>query len=138
MKTRTEIIREGELLGPIDWAFDFISHAPNYCTDDAGKQRIISRHVAVLREVEQRFRAGETIEARCGDYWGLVLAVGMYDGWPWWKPYPHVLRRGPLGGEWRPWYDMDEVRACRPSQEGEPKCECKSSAEHWEGCKAKR
>lgn len=35
---------------------------------------------------------------RCG--WGDVLDVGMYDGWPYWKPVPSVYSRGPLGGEW--------------------------------------
>ena len=32
---------------------------------------------------------------------GEVLDVGMYDGWPYWKPVPSVFTRSALGGgEW--------------------------------------
>ena len=98
-ETRTE--RVGEFLGPVNWDFDFD-------TDDERVQR--------LRDIEAGIARGENWEAttdggvpRVG--WGEVLAVGMYDGWPYWRPMPSVLIAGQFGGEWSSWMAVTDARA---------------------------
>ena len=104
MKFRTEIVREGEYLGPIDWSFDFTQF---YTVNP----EILKRGTDMLRELE----AGGDWEAttdggwpRFG--WGQVLQVGMYDGWPFWKPVPSVRTTSVFGSEWHPWYSITEIR----------------------------
>lgn len=35
--------------------------------------------------------------------WKPVLAVGMADNWPYWRPRPTVMLDGALGPEWQDW-----------------------------------
>ena len=51
MKTYMVQQREGKLLGPIDWNYNFRSHFDCYCTDDAGKQKECDAAVAQLRSL---------------------------------------------------------------------------------------
>ena len=111
MKTYMVQQREGKLLGPIDWNYNFRSHFDCYCTDDAGKQKECDAAVAQLRSLCN----GKSWEAttdggwpRVG--WGRVLAVGMYDGWPYWRPVPSVLIDGFLGASW---HSFDSVRGVK-------------------------
>lgn len=105
MRTRTVTVREGENVGPIDWSYDFLSHFASYCTSDERRADLCARSIEQLRTVEERFKAGKkTLATTDGGWprfgWHEVVDVGMYDGWPYWKPVPSVMTRGPLGGEW--------------------------------------
>jgi len=107
MRTETRTVRVGEFLGPVDWDFDF-------GVDDERVRR--------LRDIEAGIARGETWQAttdggwpRFG--WGEVLAVGMYDGWPYWSPTPSVLISGHFGGEWSSWRAVTDARV----QEGTEK-----------------
>ena len=106
MRTYTTTVSEGEKVGDVDWSYDFRQHFNNYCTSEAGRDEICAKSVQRFREISEAFAASKTVRAttyggwpRCG--YGEVLDVGMYDGWPYWKPVPSVFTRSPLGGgEW--------------------------------------
>jgi hypothetical protein len=85
VRTWTETVthREGENMGPIDWEHPLAKDKP-----------------ALWREAEKRptdFRLDTT-----GFSAFPVFEIAMYDGWPYWKPTPAILIKGPLGKpEWR-------------------------------------
>ena len=104
VKYRLETVREGENLGPIDWTFDFEGFAKKH-----------NLHEGFVKEATDRLRnlkVGDEVTTdggwpRVG--WGQVVAIAMYDGWPFWYPVPSVMKMGPLGGEWHPWYSITGV-----------------------------
>ena len=106
MRTYTTTVREGEKTGAVDWDYNFRQHFDTLCTSDAGRDEACARQVAKFREIADAHAEGKTVRATT--YGGLprvgyreVLDVGMYDGWPYWRPVPSVLIRGVLGGaEW--------------------------------------
>ena len=112
MKYHTEIVREGELLGPIDWNHPFIDSFQHHCCSDAQKQEYCDAALTVLRRTCELNAAGESIEVRCGEYWYRVLGIGMYDGWPFWKPMPAVCVRDRVFGVaiWKFFYELEDVR----------------------------
>ena len=102
---------EGENVGRIDWSYNFWSHFSCYCSNDEVKRGIMERQIANLFECERRFLRGERLQVRNGDYWHDVLDVGMYDGWPYWKPVPSVCESTAIGGfEWHQFPRVDELR----------------------------
>ena len=101
MKTRMVEQREGELLGPVDWNYDFDQHGINPKYVEQGKNN--------LKIIEDGLSKGKKF--RVG-YCGInhkVISVGMYDGWPFWRPTPSVLLNTWMGGEWHPFYDIQNV-----------------------------
>lgn len=114
MRTETRTVRIGENMGPIDWSYDFRAHFHCMGTSEANKDAECARVTALLRELESRMKAGERMEARdyVSDLFKPVLDIGMYDGWPYWRPTPSILLGGWLGSEWR---TFDVLRAIRPS-----------------------
>ena len=106
MKTKTVTVREGELLGPVDWTFDFWKQFGGLypSTPEAKRREICAERVEWLRTIEFALQGRHIIMA--SDYggwpriWQPVWSVGMYDGWPYWKPVPSVQLGGPYGGEW--------------------------------------
>lgn len=94
MKTYTQTVREGEYLGPIDWDYNFEQHI-----DDKERLEKQKEKLKILENNVEKYKA--TVDGgwpRCG--WGTVLKVGMYDGWPYWRPVPSVLISGNYGAEW--------------------------------------
>lgn len=89
MKTRTVTEYIGEDMGPVDWshpmAVEFAEKSPEMA--------------ALLKEAEQHPEGFLLVDDH-GWYPRQVYRVCMYDGWPYWKPTPAVLREGPLGSEW--------------------------------------
>lgn len=112
MKYRTVTERVGELLGPVDWSYGFRTHFDGYCTDAAGRDVICKQHVDRLRKIVENKDDYEVTTyggwPRCG--WGIVIAVGMYDGWPYWKPVPSVLFRSTIGSEWTGFANITNIR----------------------------
>lgn len=108
MKYRTETVREGENLGPIDWSYNFRQHFDSMCAPDAARDEACERAKAVLKAVETAKKEGKEVKVwASGNFLHRVLDVGMYDGWPFWKPTPYVLLDGPLGvGDWTPFYNL--------------------------------
>lgn len=127
MRTETHTVRIGERVGDIDWGYDFRQHFNNMCTSDARRDEACARSVAQLRAIDTAFREGRKVRVttdggwpRFG--WGDVLDVGMYDGWPYWKPTPAVLKSGVFGGEWKFFHGLDAefAPALHAKQESKP------------------
>lgn len=110
MQYRTVVVREGERLGDIDWSYDFASHG--WTASRGGHNpELIPREVELLREVERAFKAGERVLVRLeGETYEPVCDVGMYDGWPFWKPTPSVKSSTWLGASWHPFTSIRGVR----------------------------
>lgn len=118
MKTRTVTERIGEYLGPVDWSYDFAQH--NWSGSRGGiNPEVGKKSLETLRLLEAEPEAYEaTIDGgwpKIG--WKRVLKVGMYDGWPFWKPTPSVLLSGPLGAEWHPWYSITDFERAGEQEE---------------------
>jgi hypothetical protein len=109
MRYETVTNRIGELLGPIDWTYDFSQH--DWGPNRGGINPEVSRKLDWLKELEaspQSYQA--TTDGgwpKVG--WKRVIQVGMYDGWPFWKPTPSVQIAGALGCEWHPWYSISAI-----------------------------
>ena len=110
MKTRMVKIREGEYLGKVDWAYDFSAHD----WDHGGGTNPISIRDAVMKLKFLEYHVGKwqaTVDGgmpRCGC--GDVIAVGMYDGWPYWRPVPSFQISTQLGPEWHSFCMLSDIR----------------------------
>jgi hypothetical protein len=107
--------REGELLGPVDWNYDFNKHNGVLCCSDQQKAEITFARVERLWKLERAYLSGKELRVcTSGQFWHDLIAVGMYDGWPFWTPTPAICYVGPLGGaQWDFFYelwDMEEVK----------------------------
>lgn len=114
MKTYTVTKRVGELLGPIDWNFDFREfYKPLYnCGTPESHERMFQRAMTILRLLEE---SPDKYEAttdggwpRCG--WGRTIHIGMYDGWPYWRPIPSVFITSPFDGGWHSFSCITDIR----------------------------
>lgn len=109
MKFRTVTERIGELLGPVDWSYDFLSHFSGYSGD---KEAHCLKAVDRLRKiVDEPLRYEVTTDGGWPRFgWSDVIDVGMYDGWPYWRPVPSVCKRSPLGGcEWHAFHCITNI-----------------------------
>jgi hypothetical protein len=109
VRTETVTVRIGENVGPVDWDHPTAKDMP-----------------PIWREAEANPR-----DFVFGDYSRTILAICMYDGWPYWKPRPAVQFSGPLNSaEWaffdsygigpgsiRPWPPNCAVCDERPHQD---------------------
>lgn len=79
MRTETVTVRVGENVGPVDWDHPIAKDMP-----------------AIWREAEQ-----DPASFTFTEYRRTILAICMYDGWPYWMPRPAVQFIGPLNSpEW--------------------------------------
>lgn len=111
MKTRWVEERIGEWLGPVDWSYDFDQHSW-----DRGTGTVNPKCINEGREVLRRMEAEPGGWRYCPSGWSTfdVVHVGMYDGWPFWKPTPAIGYIGPLGGvEVAFFYNLSEHRLIR-------------------------
>lgn len=110
MKIRMVQERIGENMGPIDWSYDFRQHFNGY-SDAAYADEVCAERTAMLRQIVEGMAKGERWEASHYGFFALVIDVGMYDGWPHWRPVPSVAIASPLGGaEWHGMYCIDGAR----------------------------
>ena len=109
MRYETKTHPVGEYLGPIDWSYDFTQH--DWSPTRGGVNPEVTRKLDWLRELESNPEAYEATTdggwPKIG--WKRVIRVGMYDGWPFWKPTPSVQIAGTLGTEWHPWYSISAI-----------------------------
>lgn len=113
MRTEQVTIKVGERVGELNWLYDFSSHDWNHSGAVNPDHNL--NCMARLRTLWASFGLGQRWEAttdggspRCG--WGKVLDIGMYDGWPHWKPVPSVLIASRLGASWHPYYSITDIR----------------------------
>jgi len=115
MKTKTVTVHEGELLGPVDWSYDFCQHFNGYGANEARTQAACDKAVENLRALAANPAGYEATTdggwPRVG--WHPVIAVGMYDGWPYWKPTPSVMLAGVLGPEWHSFCSITDIAALK-------------------------
>lgn len=109
MKFRTEIVREGELLGPVDWSYNFRQHFDSMGSPESVKDEYCKRAMGLLRQIEAEPEAYVVFLSH-GYVERSVYSVGMYDGWPYWKPTPALLTSGTLCPEWHFFYDLQSIR----------------------------
>lgn len=102
--------REGELLGPVDYSYDFNQHTSCWGGPEARKVERMFRHIELLHKAERRLGRGENVWVETGGgFWHQLWHVGMYDGWPFWKPTPALCVKGVLGAQWDFWYELQAV-----------------------------
>lgn len=110
MRTETRTVRVGEYLGPVDWDYDFEEHG--WDRTGAFNPELIPGRVEMLRKLAENPDGYEATTdggwPRVG--WGRVGRVGMYDGWPYWKPTPSVWIESHLGGSWHSWLSVSDIR----------------------------
>ena len=106
MKTYMVERREGELLGPIDWRYDFESHGWNH--DGGTNPKCVQQAIVALWQVDAHNGRGEVELYQC---WHSVICYGMYDGWPYWRPVPSVCVATPFGAEWHSFLALRGFRA---------------------------
>jgi hypothetical protein len=109
MKTVMVEKRIGELLGPVDWSYDFTRH--DWGDGKGGVNPECSQYgTEQLKKLVSLMESGARCSVSCYESEHVVLAVGMYDGWPFWEPTPSVMLSTFFGPEWHPWYSIRNVR----------------------------
>lgn len=99
MRYESVTVRHGENVGPVDWTHETARDMP-----------------PIWRDAEQRPEGFVFTEHE-----RAILAVCMYDGWPYWTPRPAIQFVGPLGSaEWA-FFDsyavgQDSVRRARGAE----------------------
>jgi len=114
MRYETQTVRIGERLGDVDWSYDFLSHYDTFLGNDEKRAERCDRAKDNLRKMEAAVKADKPIKATVDGGWprvGIkeVASVGMYDGWPYWRPVPSVLLHGQMGSEWHPFWAVTEI-----------------------------
>jgi hypothetical protein len=104
MKIRMVEERIGEYLGPIDWSFDFTQFDWG-----PGKGGVNPESAAAAKELLRKLEEPGEWQVMMYQNYHRVLRVGMYDGWPFWRPIPSVQTQTCLGPEWHPWYCVQLV-----------------------------
>ena len=114
MKTKTVTVREGELLGPIDWNFDFREHYKGMynCSTPEHHEEMFQRAMTILQMLEKdpdKYEA--TTDGGWPRYsWGKVIHIGMYDGRLYWKPVPSVFITSMFVGGWHSFDCITDIR----------------------------
>ena len=98
--------REGEFLGKISES-GFIPPKDVFPFNPEERQRRFD----MIIEIEKLFHEGKKISVAYDSMIsGEVQNVGMYDGWPHWKPYPSLRLSNWAGGEIYPWYNIHSYK----------------------------
>lgn len=114
MRVETRTVRVGEWFtdGTVDeW---LAAHAA--CTEAPS---MTDARIAVLRQIVEPPPPGLFwLVSDDGDFWHRVECVGLYDGWPYWRPRIAVATDGPIPG-WhtREGYRLRAARLGRPDPE---------------------
>ena len=109
MKTWQETVtrREGENMGSIDTNFNFDEDECLYPNNPERRKEKFD----LLIKIEKLFREGKKLRITYnGQFSGKLVDVGMYDGWPFWKPTPAVMLNHWHGNEWHFWYDINSYK----------------------------
>jgi hypothetical protein len=101
--------REEGYVGPIDWTYDFKSHG--WGQKGSVNPDCIDRQIEWLKKLDATSNNQWSASTYTGwpRIWHKVISVGMYIGWPYWRPIPSVLLQGPLGPEWHSFLSLTGV-----------------------------
>lgn len=93
--------REGEYLGFVGEEFELPENIYP-CNPETRKNKM-----KMFLEIQELFQQGKKIRVWYDPMLaGMVMEIGYYDGWPYWKPYPHVRIQHWFGGENHPWHSI--------------------------------
>lgn len=106
MKTYMVQQQEGERMGDLDYSYNFLQHYANYGSTEEWKKERCEKTVEMLKEVEKLLKEGKKIMVDMSGYRKELFDVGMYDGWPYWKPTPALLVKGNWSAEWEFFYNL--------------------------------
>ena len=114
MKTyqKTITVREGEWF-VFDPDYDWYQYNiyPN-------NPETVERKIKMFTEIEKLFREGKRIRISYDSMMGgNLLNIGMWDGWPFWKPTPYVLLKHWSGSEKHTWYDIQSYKVLEDTGE---------------------
>lgn len=107
MITRTYTERIGEYLGPIDWDYDFAQHDWHGSRGGVNPE-ITAASRLLLKKLETDLNQNRECKVWIYGIRHQVIKVGMYDGFPFWKPTPSICVDTHSGVEWHPWYKASE------------------------------
>lgn len=94
-------VNKGTMVGPVDPDYPWGEHGVYPCDTPEQKTARIAEWKALMLSL----KPGDRVWAHQCER--TVLEVGMYDGWPWWRPVPHISYIGPLGAiEYEVYYNL--------------------------------
>ena len=104
MRTHQKTVRVGEYMGPIDfneWTAQKVLDEWNgrSSTNIEWTRERNETMLQNLKEIQAALEYGARVVAYVDGYWREVYWVGLYDGWPCWRPVPAICHRGTLGAE---------------------------------------
>ena len=109
MKTRQVTERIGENMGPIDTEFDWRSIG--WDQEGSFNPALTQGCWDALLALNEAIHSGRKMQVLLYGNWHDVLDIGMYDGWPHWKPYPSVcIATTAFGAEWHGFEDITATR----------------------------
>jgi len=94
MRTRTITVREGEWFEPVDRLYDFRSHG--WDCGGSVNPSVVKEGTRTILELDRKFCSARWVYVPCLTEREIVH-VGMWDGWPFWKPTPAIGYIGPMG-----------------------------------------
>jgi len=121
MRTKTMTVRIGEMLGPVDPSYDPTQH--NWGPNKGGCNPETTA-CGFARILELAADPDGWVYCPSGFTSFPVVRVGMYDGWPFWRPTPAIGYIGPLNSvEWAFFYELSahNTRKGSPSRWGQPR-----------------
>jgi hypothetical protein len=107
MRYETVVHRVGEYLGPVDWSFDFAGFISKERDHEERVRIAVERLRRIAAEPDRWEATTDGGWPRVG--WQSVIEVGMYDGWPYWRPIPSVLLAGVLGPTWHDFSSITNI-----------------------------
>src|ERR1700750_2574029 len=108
MRHEQRMISIGERLGDIDWSYDLNRHAWS-ASGGGHNTELIPCEVERWRQMEAAFKAGKTVRVRMYETYEKVVDVGMYDGWPYWRPHPSFQSCNWLGCSWHSFMNIRDL-----------------------------
>ena len=102
--------RVGEYLGPVDWDYDFYQHFENYGGSKKAKKEKCINKKKMLKTIEKNPDKYEI--STYPHVWKKVHKVGMWDGWPYWRPVPAVKVYDSIANTytWKHFYEIKHIR----------------------------
>lgn len=105
MKTYSLVQHEGENMGDIPEDYNFMDWWKNGNGLYPCNPEIVEKKGKSVLEIQKAIKEGKIVFIR-ESYDSLkyrVLEIGMYDGWPFWKPTPAIRRDDSAFGYGTPW-----------------------------------
>jgi hypothetical protein len=119
MKTKTVTKRIGEKVSKIDYEYDFLSHYKNHTMSSEKKKELCKKTIDKLKAIEKALSNGEKVLVHFNHsiFYKTALDVGMYDGWPYWRPVPSIKYSNERDGYWHDFSYIVDYKIVKEEQE---------------------